>query len=90
MDGVRDGVIWAGVGISQLFSGVSRKRFQRILWHRQRDARGMCILSCPLVFSLAICCAYNSSNSVTTTGEKEIDHGATDNLYFLVSIATLC
>ena len=35
------------------------------------------------LFSLVICCAYNSSNSFTTTEEKEIDHGAKDNLYFL-------
>ena len=36
-----------------------------------------------VLFSLILCCACNSSNSFTTTEEKEIDHGAKDNLYFL-------
>ena len=71
-----------GLGIPYPFSGASWKRFWRILWRRQPDARGMRILSCPLVYFRWLS-AVPASNSFTTTDERVIDHGANEKLRFL-------
>ena len=87
MDGVRDGVIWAGAWHPQPILGCQP---EALLAHTVASPAGRAwdahiVVSIDL-FSLVTCCAYNSSISFTTTENKEIDHGAKDDIYFLVFV----